>query len=68
MAKIKCRLGRDYFGDYYLEGDGWETNNFCERDFRKMCPALAKGLRKGKSRKCILTQTNKGIKIERSDQ
>ena len=32
----------------------------------EVAPALCKGLRKGATRKCVITQTAKGIKIERT--
>jgi hypothetical protein len=51
---IKDRQGRPYAGD-----------GFCGAQFRHLAPALTKGIRKGKSAKVKLTQTKKGIKLER---
>lgn len=77
--KIECLVHRS-LGGYFCDIESlgfddidttdeheWVTPNFCIMLFRILCPALVKGLRKGRSRKCILTQTSKGIKLERAD-
>ena len=38
--------------------------SFCYEEFRLAAPALCKGLRPGQSRKLVLTQTKRGIKLE----
>lgn len=67
MAKtIKCIFQRFSTGEWCrFYSEDWVSPNFCWKDLRKVAPALCKGLRKGKSRDCIITQTAKGIKIER---
>lgn len=40
---------------------------FCWNTFKKVAPALCKGLRKGQTRKLIRTQLKKGFKLEIDD-
>lgn len=48
-----------------LETEDWLTPDFCWEKFRVFGPVLCRGLRKGQKRKLKLTQTKKGIKLER---
>ena len=67
MNKIKCELSRsedELINSCWIEGKKWITPDLCWDDFKKICPALAKGLRKGQSRPLILTQIKNGIKLE----
>jgi hypothetical protein len=71
MAKLKSFEGaflRWVNGDwYYLSFDenDIETFGLCGPKLRLLTPALTKGIRKGRSAKVKLTQTKKGIKLER---
>lgn len=56
VKTIECELRRSE--------TGWFTFHLFGIEFRKACPALCKGLRPGKSRLLILTQTKRGIKLE----
>ena len=65
--KIKCKLSRFYYGkNAEFEGEEWATPNLCWEDLRKVAPALCNGLRNGEKVDCVITQTAKGIKIERA--
>ncbi len=68
--KIGLRLNytRSY-GNYKLQTLGRRyLKCFCEKELLRYCPALCKGLRKGQSRKLVLTQTARGIKLERAEK
>lgn len=71
MAKrVKVTLERYHradWGDMTIRlADGKpRTVTFCWDHFKEACPALCKGLRAGASRELVLTQTGRGIKLER---
>lgn len=77
MAKdkiIDCEIKRLDFSPRFVRlavklGDSQEvTKNFCLFTLRKIAPALCKGLRPGQSRKLVLTQTARGIRLERIEK
>jgi hypothetical protein len=70
MAKAKSMKGSLYrfeSGNHFnLDlGDGNFSRGFCARQLRFVAPNLVKGIRKGRQAKVNLTQTAKGIKLER---
>ena len=46
-----------------LSGRNW-AKEFCWDGFKRINPALTKGLRKGKTRKFVRTQLKNGFKLE----
>ena len=69
MKTIQCevyRLGSDDDGYYlYFPEQSIDSPTFYGQHFRKIAPGLTKGLRRGQVRKCVWTQTARGIKLER---
>ncbi len=69
MKKIKGIIYRYCNGrelDFRIgpEDDEIAGFDFCYAAFRRACPALTKGMRKGSTRNIVLTQLKKGIKVE----
>ena len=71
MAKsVRVILVRQESGEWcYLKAGedeaNWRMIKFCWVDFRPYCPELCRGLRPGGVRELVLTQTKRGIKLER---
>ena len=65
MAKEIKGVLYKYYGDgrFSLTFSQKTHIGFCGKDFRRLCPVLAKGMKQGEERKVKLIQLKNGIKL-----